>query len=160
MASPNPALRKILEESALTFFHNYEAASLADDATIVSRGLSADCVRKFQPPSFCQAMGYPVDGEISNSIYQGRIAQGMKAWTAKKTDILHLTIDVEARRVAAQTHISGEWKTGEDAELDFAWFLYFSDDGKEIVRVIEYMDSPPVKEYYGKIRAILTAQQD
>lgn len=41
------------------------------------------------------------------------------------------------------------WRTSEDAKLDFAWFLYFGENEKKIVRVVEYLDSPPVKEYYG-----------
>jgi hypothetical protein len=151
-------LRKTLEESATLFFHNYEDASLHNDANIVSRGLATKCIRKFQPPTFLQALGYPVDFKITNSVYQGRIEEGMRAWTAQKTEILHLTIDVEERRVAAQTTVSGKWRDGEDVQLHFAWFLYFSEDGKEIVRVIEYMDSPPTKAYYVKIQTLLAAQ--
>lgn len=151
-------LRKTLQESATLFFHNYEDASLHNDPNIVSRGLAATCIRKFQPPTFLQALGYPPDFEIPNSVYQGRIAEGMRAWTAHKTEILHLTIDVEERRVAAQTAVSGKWRDGEDVQLHFAWFLTFSEDGKEIVRVIEYMDSPPTKAYYAKMQTLLAVQ--
>jgi hypothetical protein len=104
-------------------------------------------------------MGYPEDAEIPNSVYQGRIAQGMQFWTVTNTEILHLTVDVDARRVAAQTSISGKWRNGEDARLNFAWFLYFSDDGKEISRIIEYMDSPPTKAYYAQLQALSAAAQ-
>ncbi|OKL60624.1 hypothetical protein UA08_04084 [Talaromyces atroroseus] len=152
-------LRKTLEESATAFFHSYEDASRANDASIVSRGMTENCTRKFQPPTFCQAMGYPEDVEIPSSVYQGRIAQGMQHWTATKTEILHLTVDVDARQVAAQTAVSGKWSDGEDVKLHFAWFLYFSDDGTQISRVIEYMDSPPTKAYYGKIQALSAAAQ-
>lgn len=84
----------------------------------------------------------------------------MQTWTATSTEILHLTIDGEARRVAAQAAVSGKWKNeaGEDAKLDFAWSLEFGDDGKEVVKVVEYLDSPPVKEYYARIQAILAAR--
>jgi hypothetical protein len=107
-------------------------------------------------------MNYPADAEIPNAVYQARIAEGMQAWTATSTKTLHLTIDVEARRVGAQTSMPGKWKNeaGEDAKLDFAWFLESGDDGKEVVRVVEYLDPSPVKEYYAKIQAILAAREN
>lgn len=158
------SLRQTLKDNAIAFFHTYQDASLANDPSLISRGLSSTCVRQFQPPSFCHAMGYPANTDVPNAVYQARIAEGMQAWTATETKILHLTIDTEARRVAAQTAILGKWKSTttqgeeEDAKLDFAWFLEFGEDGREVVRIVEYMDSPPVKEYYAKIQAILAAK--
>lgn len=77
-------LRKTLQDSATVFFHNYEDASLQNDANIVSRGLAANCIRKFQPPTFLQALGYPVDFEMPNSVYQGRINQGIASMDGPK----------------------------------------------------------------------------
>lgn len=158
MTTSSQDLRKTLQESATAFFHNYEDASRHNDANIVSRGLAANCTRKLQPNSFLQAMGYPMDSEILNSEYQSRIEKGMRVLTVSKTEIFHMIIDAEKRKVAAQTIVSGKWNDGEETQLDFAWFLYFSQDGKEIVRIIEYMDSPPTKAYYAKMQTLLAAQ--
>ena len=148
------SLREALEKKTRDFALSYETAGKTKDPNAISIHLAPNCRRVFGPVSFLREVNWTPESSYSNAEYQLEYEKHMPIWWVNSTDIYNVTIDVEGRKSAARTSYYGEFVDGEKMQLDFAWFLDFNDDGTEIIKVLEYVDTPDSMKHYVKAKGL------
>jgi hypothetical protein len=133
-------LRERIEATARAFLSAYEEGAAQNDASIINRDVTANCMRYLLPASVPQAFGLPVDFSFDTTQYQETFAKDIKVLKFRNNIIANLVIDTEARRAAftsiAEVHVN----SGEFYHAELAWFLYFNGDGSKVEKVVEFCD--------------------
>lgn len=132
--------RERIETTVRAFLSAFEEGSTQQNASLINRDVTADCMRTMLPASVPQAFGLPANFSFSTSQFQEAFAKDIKVLKFKNNIISNLVIDTEARRAAftsiAEVHPhSGEWYFCEQA-----WVLYFNEDGSKVNKVVEFCD--------------------
>ncbi|KAL1856965.1 hypothetical protein Daus18300_010525 [Diaporthe australafricana] len=135
------SLRERIEATARSFLQAYEDGGAQNDASIINRDVTADCERYLLPASVPQAFGLPTDFFFDTTKYRETFAQDIKLLKFKNNIISNLIIDTEARRAAftsiAEVHIVS---SGDSYPAELAWYLYFTEDGSKVKKVVEFCD--------------------
>ena len=140
-APSSASLRERIEATTRSFLSGFEEGSAQDDASIINRDVTADCVRYLLPASVPQAFGLPTEFFFNTTTYQEAFAKDIKLLKFKNNVISNLTIDTDARQAAftsiAEVHVRS---SQESYPAEGAWYLYFNDDGSKVKKVVEFCD--------------------
>ncbi|KAI1391908.1 uncharacterized protein F4822DRAFT_388865 [Hypoxylon trugodes] len=139
MASLND-LHTTLETTLKAFFNDYTVALREKDVTRISASLTPDCKRLLKPAYF--PVAYPfVKAEESNAEYEARMKGELSIMESTSAEIHEITIDPIKRKGSAYvTHIN-KLRGKDTGNIDICWYFDFSDDGKKISRIVEFIDT-------------------
>ncbi|OQE12821.1 hypothetical protein PENFLA_c062G09776 [Penicillium flavigenum] len=139
--SPSSAnLRERIEATARAFLSAYEEGGSQGDASIINRDVTADCTRHLIPASVPQAFGLPADFFFDTTKYQEAFAKDIKVLKFKNNILANLVIDTESRRAAFTSIADVHPINGDSYQAELAWFLYFTEDGSKVKKVVEFCD--------------------
>ncbi|RBR19170.1 uncharacterized protein FIESC28_05635 [Fusarium coffeatum] len=127
-------IKQNIEATVKSYVTSFIDAREANDPKITNRDTTPDCLRSMLPSPLGGG------GTMPNEAYEAIFAQGLKAGGMHANDITDLVIDVDARK-AAVTTVATLVMAGEEISLDFSWFLHLNEDGTEINRIVEFVDS-------------------
>ena len=147
-------LRSNIENTVRRCLMGHKDGADQNDASIISRGLAADCQRHIIPDSFIEALGVKPPFILTNQQYQEAFASDITVSKAMRTDILDLTIDAPARRAAARTD-NDPLVGDENFRLEFTWFFNLNEDGTEITRIVEFADSVEALKFETKVDTLV-----
>ncbi|KAI2638021.1 hypothetical protein GGS26DRAFT_438160 [Hypomontagnella submonticulosa] len=145
-------LRATIESTLAAFFESYTLAARHKDASLISTTLSTDCKRYLKPSSFTAA--YPfVKAVETNAEYEARMRPEIATLEEARFKILESVIDPAKRKASASTECWLKMAGTDPTTMEICWYLDFTDDGKKISRVVEFIDtatSAKVIEYIMK----------
>ncbi|KAG4417177.1 hypothetical protein IFR04_009690 [Cadophora malorum] len=134
-------LRQNIEATTRAFISGFEECSNTGDASLINRFVTADCPRYLTPASIPKAFDLPEGFFFDPATYEAAVAKDIKVLKFKNAVISNLVIDAETRMAAFtskdEVHVD---KTGEWYYAEQAWFLYFTEDGSKVKKVIEFCD--------------------
>ncbi|KAK0715386.1 hypothetical protein B0H67DRAFT_665524, partial [Lasiosphaeris hirsuta] len=114
--------------------------------------LTPDCVRHIKPASFLTGLGAPADLSFTPQAYQEVFSGEMPFAQTKSVQISDVTIDMTSRKAAATVVYVNEFvDDGERVTLEFAFFLSFTEDGSQITKILEWVDSGDCPKYQAKV---------
>ncbi|KAH8807495.1 hypothetical protein F5884DRAFT_789367 [Xylogone sp. PMI_703] len=141
-ATETAKLRATIAATAREMLMSYQDGAAQKDPSIISRSLTPDCIRHIIPASFAQLLGLPPDAlTMNNEPYQEFFAQDLKTSAVVRSEIVDLTVDVEARKAAARTIYLARFSNGDEMSLEFAWFVDFNEDGTKVKKIVEFADT-------------------
>ncbi|KAM0322572.1 hypothetical protein ACHAQA_009419 [Verticillium albo-atrum] len=133
-------LRERIEATARSFLLAFEDGGAQNDASVINRDVTADCKRHMLPASVPQAFGLPTDFAFDTAQFQEAFAKDIKVLKFKNNIIANLVIDTEARVAAFTSTAEVHVNNGESYSAEQSWFLYFTEDGSKVKKVIEFCD--------------------
>ncbi|KAK7753294.1 hypothetical protein SLS62_004813 [Diatrype stigma] len=161
-------LRATIEATVRSCLSAHRDGAISRDASTVSRGLAASCTRAIVPGSFARSLGLqPADlAAMPNDAYVGQFAKDLEVSAVTRTDVLDLTIDLglgggpdSYPRVAARTDNTATTSDGQEFTLEFAWFFDLSRDGREVTRVVEFVDPVEAGRFQERVEALYAEKQ-
>lgn len=153
MASPSvpTTLRQRIETTTHAFLSALEEGGAQNDASLINRDVTADCPRYMIPASLLQAFGLPVDYAFTPAEFQETYAKDIKVLTFKNNVIANLVIDTKARRAAFTSVAEVHPRSGKEAwSYEQAWFMYFTEDGTKVEKVVEFCDKDGLVKMAGE----------
>lgn len=135
------ALYSKIEATVNSYVSSYSDAVEAKDAAVFSRTLTADCERQLAPGSMFRAMNIPFAPKMDNAAYEDRMAQELVVLESNKIEALDMTIDTVGKKAGVRAASTLTLKGGNAFEIEFCWFLYFTDDGTKIKRILQFVDA-------------------
>jgi len=142
-----PSMRSTIEATVADFMKSYEDAVSASDASILSRTLAADCTRQLAPAALLRNLGMPVDMSMGNEAYEQHMAGELHLLESVGIETLDLSVDAERRRAGARSANDLKLAGKGVFRLEFCWFLDFSDDGRKITKVVQFVDSAEAPKF-------------
>jgi len=141
MATPSIPRSKHLE-TAYTQITGFNTHSIE---TIMSHR-AADCTQHFLPASMPHA---PMSNDAFRAFY-AKLMPSFRGYTIHVRDVLE---DRAKHRVMFWTELEAETDAGPFRPGVTLLFVDLSDDGEQILRVTEFVDSQYGKEFMGKLMA-------
>lgn len=138
--SASQDLRAQIEITARSFLSRFEEGSAQQNASLINCDVTPDCKRYVQPTSVTAAFGMPADYHLDNLAFQNTFAEDIKKLKFKKNVMSNLVVDTEAKRASFTSVSDVETNSGETFQVEQAWFLYFSENGLKITKVVEFCD--------------------
>ncbi|KAH7411236.1 hypothetical protein BKA64DRAFT_377038 [Cadophora sp. MPI-SDFR-AT-0126] len=136
-----PNLRQSIEATTRAFLSGFEECSTSGDSSLINRVVTADCPRYLTPASVLKAFDLPEGFFFNPTTYEAAVAKDIKVLKFKNAVISNLVIDTETRMASFtskdEVHVD---KTGEWYYAEQAWFLYFTEDGSKVNKVVEFCD--------------------
>jgi hypothetical protein len=141
MASSTEDLRATIESTVTKFLNGPAQALAANDASAFLAALTADCEHHLRPLAFVAAN--PQFKAVKSNEEQKALLQAVLATTEefKQVDIRELAIDLEKRKASVLAEHHTKIIGAEANTLEVTWFLDFTEDGKRISRVSEFIDT-------------------
>jgi len=135
-------LRTTIEATVTEFLNAPARALAAKDASVFLEGLTPDCTHYLRPLAFVTA-NPQLKGVKSNGEQKALMETVLpRIEEFQRVTVRELVIDVEKRKASVlaehDTRIVG---AAEANTLEVAWFFDLTDDGKNISRVSEFIDS-------------------
>jgi hypothetical protein len=134
------SLRGRIEATARSFLSAFEDGGAQNDASIINRDVTEDCARYLLPKSVPLAFGLPATFFFDTTKYQEAFAKDIKVLKFRNNIISNLVIDAETRRASFTSVAEVHPVRGESYPAEFAWFLYFNEDGSKVNKVVEFSD--------------------
>ncbi|KAG4222789.1 hypothetical protein PC116_g28738 [Phytophthora cactorum] len=133
-------LRAVMESTLTRFLENSTLAVKNKDTSLFSALLSPDCLRYLKPTTFVKS--YPfIKAVETNAEYEARMVPEIAAMEEAKVKIIEIVIDPIKRHGSAHvehwTKITGR----EPIALEICWYVDFTEDGKKISRIVEFIDT-------------------
>ncbi|KAF5668529.1 hypothetical protein FDENT_11801 [Fusarium denticulatum] len=128
-----------IETTVKSYLTSFIDARVENNPSLVNRNVTNDCARSLLPSTL--GGGFT----MTNDQYLHVFTEGLKVGGMHKNTISDLIIDVEARKAAVTTVAELVFNNGEELKLDFSWFLHFNEDGDEICKIVEFVDSDTFK---------------
>ena len=137
-------LRERIETTARAFLSAFEEGGAQNNASLINRDVTTDCIRNMLPASVPRAFGLPVDFSFDTSQFQEAFAKDIKVLEFRNNIMANLVIDTEARRAAFTSIAEVHPKNGEWYSAEQAWVLYFTEDGSKVKQVVEFCDKDAI----------------
>ncbi|KAH6690374.1 hypothetical protein F5X68DRAFT_253278 [Plectosphaerella plurivora] len=133
-------LRQRIEATTRSFLATFEDGAKGD-ASVINRDVTEDCKRYLLPASVPRAFNLPEDFAFDPKAFQGTYENDLKVLKFNSNVIANLVIDTEALRAAFTSLAEVEvLATGETYPVEQSWYLYFTEDGSKVNKVIEFCD--------------------
>lgn len=134
-------LRQRIEATSRSFLATFEDGAAQNDASIVNREVTDDCLRYMLPASVPRTFNLPEGFAFDPKAFQGTFENDLKVLKFNSNVMANLVIDTEAL-CSAFTSIAEvqALATGETYPVEQSWYLYFTEDGSKVNMVIEFCD--------------------
>ncbi|KAI1472588.1 uncharacterized protein F4812DRAFT_18365 [Daldinia caldariorum] len=133
-------LRAVMESTLTKFFENSTLAVKNKDTSLYSALLSPDCRRYMRPASFVKS--YPfIKAVETNAEYEARMAPEIAATDESRVKIIEMVIDPIKRHGSAHVQHWSKIKGREPIAMEMCWYVDFTEDGKKISRIVEFLDT-------------------
>jgi len=150
-------LRKTINTTLRSHLMSYLPASSTSDPSHLNKDLNPTALRHISPSSFLLALGAPSDLTITPIDYIAQFGKELTASKVKSVDYIpDVVIDTEGRFTAARSGYTNKFTdNGEEVQLEFAWFFEFTEDGRKITKVREFVDADVAGRYQRRVAEIL-----
>ncbi|KAI0384954.1 hypothetical protein F5Y04DRAFT_202130 [Hypomontagnella monticulosa] len=133
-------LHATIESTVAAFFEGYALAARDKNASLISTTLSADCKRYLKPSSFTAA--YPfIKAVETNAEYEARMGPEIATMEETRFKVLESVIDPAKRKASASTEYWLKIAGSAPTTMEICWYFDFTDDGKKISRIVEFIDT-------------------
>ncbi|KAI2627377.1 hypothetical protein GGS26DRAFT_561568 [Hypomontagnella submonticulosa] len=133
-------IRAAMESTISEFLEGSGMAIASKDASLLSTALTPDCSRHLRPNDFVAR--YPfVKAVESNTEHDARMVSAIKTMEETRVNIIETIIDPARRKASIYSEHWTKIVGCEANALEICWFLDFTEDGKKISRVIEFIDT-------------------
>ncbi|TGJ80816.1 hypothetical protein E0Z10_g7960 [Xylaria hypoxylon] len=141
MASSTEDLRATIESTVTQFLSGPARALAANDASVYLAALTEDCEHHLRPLAFVAA-NPPLKSVKSNEEQKAQLeAAFVTTEEFKHVNIRELVIDLEKRKASVLAEHHTKIIGAEANTLEITWFFDFTEDGKRISRVSEFIDT-------------------
>lgn len=124
------------------FFDSYPIARETDPSALSST-LTPDCLRYLRPFTFLDTVGLPRDFAYNNTAYEATMTAELSVTASNGWTVYETVVDAQRLKASALAtyHVSLCGTDPIDLELSFYWD--FTEDGKQIKKVVEFLDTVP-----------------
>ena len=139
-----------MEATCVSFITAYDDGWTQKDPSLINRAVAASCTRHIRPRS-ASTIGLPIDLAIDNELYEQLYAKDLAVSRVKNSKMENLVLDIQARKASFMSTSDVEFVDGGDMVLEFVWFLEFNEDGTQITKVVEVVDTGTLPKFIAKI---------
>ncbi|KAI1355961.1 hypothetical protein F5Y01DRAFT_310146 [Xylaria sp. FL0043] len=140
MASFVEDLRATMESTVTQFLNCPAQALAARDPSLFLATLTEDCTRNLRPLAFVTA-NPALKAVRSNEEHKALMESALHTMEDTRVEIKDLVIDPVQRKASVLAEHCTKIVGVEANLLEVAWFLDFTEDGKRISRVTEFIDT-------------------
>ncbi|KAI1157337.1 hypothetical protein F5B18DRAFT_666040 [Nemania serpens] len=140
MVSSAEDLRATIESTAIQFLNSPAQALAANDPSPFLATLTAECVHHLRPISFITANPF-LKAVKSNEEQKAQMGSALATMEYTRVELKELVIDATNRKASVLAEHCTKIVGVEANILEIAWFLDFTEDGKQISRVTEFIDT-------------------
>jgi hypothetical protein len=146
------AIKTTLQSTITSYLAALDGAFAARSTAAIDATKTADCTFSLAPASFLRAAGLPPDLAMPNGAWNAHLQSQFGAVRSVRVELLGAPVVDEAARAAVVHHRNHVvLADGREATLENAVFLYFSEDGTRVARIVEFTDPVATKEYMAMI---------
>jgi hypothetical protein len=154
-----PDLYEKMEATTLFFLKSYEEAVRAKDGGLVIRALHPDCKRQVMPASFVRENPERGDGSTDNATYQKEVQREVEVVDELNIDIMSVCVDTRRLMSTAHAAFNCHLESYGWVRMEQVWNFSFTEDGKKIVKLDEFVDSFESIEIGKKLRKPIASIQ-
>ena len=134
-------LRATLQDTINSFVANNTTAVKTKDYSLFSSVLAPDCVRLYRPLSFVNRYSQFFKAEITNADYEAQMKVELQVMQDVSQKITRTIIDTEQRAAVIWSEQTVYTVHGEKNVVEVVWDFSFTEDGRRIVQIMEYVDT-------------------
>ncbi|KAI1747158.1 hypothetical protein F4782DRAFT_535683 [Xylaria castorea] len=140
MASSTEDLRATIESTVTLFLTSPTRALAAKDPSLFLETVTAACAHHLRPLAFVTA-NPSLKAVKSNEEHKALMVSALPTMEDTQVEIKELVIDTVKRKASVLAEHRTKIVGVEANVLEVAWFLDFTEDGKRISRVTEFIDT-------------------
>ncbi|KAI1117641.1 hypothetical protein F5Y14DRAFT_319355 [Nemania sp. NC0429] len=140
MATSAENLRAAIESTAIQFLNSPAQALAAKDSSVFLATLTADCAHHLRPLSFIAANPF-LKAVKSNDEQKAMMESALATMESTRAELKELVIDTTNRKASVLAEHYTKIVGVEANILEVTWFLDFTEDGKRVSRVTEFIDT-------------------
>ncbi|KAI1780879.1 hypothetical protein F4818DRAFT_397126 [Hypoxylon cercidicola] len=140
MASSADDLRPMMESTLVEFFNCYPRSVRNKDPSLLSTTLTEECARYLKPDSFLAKHPF-VKAVETNAEYEAHMAPEIMMMEEVRFKILDSVVDPLKRKASARVEHWTKLAGRKPTILEMCWFVDFTEDGRKISRIIEFIDT-------------------
>ncbi|KAJ8120047.1 hypothetical protein ONZ43_g3143 [Nemania bipapillata] len=133
-------LRATIESTATQFLKSTARALAAKDPSLFFAVLTPECAHHLRPLAFITANPF-LKAVKSNEEQAAQMASALATMEHTRVGIKELVIDPITRKASVLAEHHTKVVGAETNVLEVTWFLDFTEDGKRISRVTEFIDT-------------------
>ncbi|KAI1136824.1 hypothetical protein F5Y05DRAFT_105097 [Hypoxylon sp. FL0543] len=133
-------LRSTIESTLLALLKTQAISSSNRDASRIAALLTPDCKWFIKPESFISR--YPfIKSPRTVADEEEHLAREISVLDESRVNILDSVVDAAARKASARTELWTKYAGNEPSTMEICWYFDFTDDGKKVSRVVEFIDT-------------------
>ncbi|KAI1377074.1 hypothetical protein F4677DRAFT_417335 [Hypoxylon crocopeplum] len=141
MPSGQDDVRTAMKVAVDTFIEAPSKALERRDVSLFSSKLASTCTRHLKPSTFPDAFPEMVRAVETNTEYESRMALQIASLEEMRYNVLDYVIDHVQCKASVRVEQFIKPFGNDDSTMEIVWNLDFTDDGTEITRVIEFIDT-------------------
>ncbi|KAI1332651.1 hypothetical protein F5Y16DRAFT_121992 [Xylariaceae sp. FL0255] len=133
-------LRSVMQATIDRFVENNTQAVKQKEEKLLSAALASNCIRMYRPLSFSQRYPQFFKPQISNAEYEAQMRHELQTMQDVSQSVTRTVIDTVGLKASIgieKTVFTTDAKTIVEVILD----LDFTEDGKQITQVMEFVDT-------------------
>ncbi|KAK3376282.1 hypothetical protein B0T24DRAFT_665277 [Lasiosphaeria ovina] len=117
-----------------------------------SRARTDDCTFAIAPASFLRDNGMPADHKLTNEQRAGHMKSQFPAMDHAESESVQAVIDAHAKTAVVQKRNHITLVNGKSITTECAVFLWFTDDGTKVKKIVQFTDTAETKKYLGMVK--------
>ncbi|ROW11923.1 hypothetical protein VPNG_05171 [Cytospora leucostoma] len=134
-------LRAVIQETITGWVENNTAAVKKKDVSLFSSFLSDNCVRLYRPLSFVNKYPQYFKAELTNAEYESQKSMELHTMLDVVQNVTRTVIDAPQRVANVWIEKTVHTADGSTSSVEVIYDLEFTQDGKQISRYIEFVDT-------------------
>ncbi|KAI1767103.1 hypothetical protein GGR53DRAFT_483974 [Hypoxylon sp. FL1150] len=141
MASSAENLRSTMESTLVEYLDCFPRSVRDKNPSLLSTTLTEKCARYLKPGSFTAKFPF-VRAVENNAEYEAHMAPEIAIMEEVRFKILDSVVDPLNQKASARVeHWTKLASREKPTVLEICWFLDFTEDGKKISRIVEFIDT-------------------
>lgn len=130
-----------------SFIRSYEDALRQTKPSLLSQVTSPDCLRTTAPAAFVRSVGQDPAATMDNEVYAEHMAGQLAIMEDGRCVILSTCVDTAKKSAVARVEHHCKLPGKDSLCVEFCWFLDFTEDGKAIKKIVQFVDSQTIFKF-------------
>ncbi|KAI1411247.1 hypothetical protein F5Y13DRAFT_64567 [Hypoxylon sp. FL1857] len=133
-------LRSTMESTLLALLDTQSISATNKDASRIVALMTPDCKWFIKPDSFIAK--YPfIKSPRTVADEEAHLAREISVLDESRIKVLDSVVDAATRKASVHVELWAKYAGSEPSTMEMCWYFDFTDDGKKVSRVIEFIDT-------------------
>ncbi|OTA55206.1 hypothetical protein K449DRAFT_388215 [Hypoxylon sp. EC38] len=133
-------LRSTMESTLLALLETQAISPSNRDASRIVALMTPECKWFIKPDSFIAK--YPfIKSPRTVADEETHLAREIAALEESRVKVIDSVVDAATRKASARVEHWTKYTGSEPSTMEICWYLDFTDDGKKVLRVVEFIDT-------------------